>query len=644
LRYRPSQQLRKTFFGATAIFAVVAMNAPAATGYVVEKYHQHKINQPGYKAARGHWDVVDVPARYRLNVVHAALLRTGKVLLIAGSGNDQRAFDTGTFRSVLWDPSAGTFREIPTPEDLFCAGHAQLPDGRLLVAGGTARYEVPRANVTRAAGPMLVKNENPAKGHTFRRGTVFRARDGRAYRSVRAFSLPPARMRKHTTAEGRMAVKVTASQVRTFVEAVRTGRGQTRSAPAQFRIAGLRGADARNLYGLGERMTLDTQRYQGIRSAYEFDPVAERYVRVAPMSEARWYPTLVPLRDGQVMAVSGLDDVGQITGGHSEIFDPRTRTWSKGPTRYFPTYPALFLTRGGKLFFSGSTAGYGPADRGRVPGMWNPRRNTFVPVKGLRDPRLTETSASVLLPPAQRQRVMILGGGGAGESPRSTARTAVADLSADRPRFRRGPDLPADTRYLSAVLLPNDTVLATGGSSDYRGRGASDVRQARFYDPRANSFLPAADPTVGRGYHSSALLLPDGRVATFGSDPQFSDRKNTVPGRFEQRVEVYSPPYLFHGERPAISGGPREVRQGGTARFRVRHAADVTEMRLMRPSAVTHSTDVQQRSVRLPLTHRPGSVRVSVPRDASLVPRGWYMLFAVDKAGTPSRARWVHVR
>jgi Domain of unknown function (DUF1929) len=644
LRYRPSQQLRKTVFGATAFFAVAAMNAPAATGYVAEKYHHHKINQSGYKAARGHWDVVDVPERYRLNAVHAALLRTGKVLLIAGSGNDERAFEAGAFRSVLWDPAADTFRSIPTPEDLFCGGHAQLPDGRLLVAGGTARYEVPQVNVRRAAGPMVVKNENPVKGHRFPRGTVFRAPDGRSYRSVRAFSLPPARMRKHVGKHGRTMVTVTASQVRTFVEAVRIGPEQSRSAPAQYRITGLHGADARNLYGLGERMTMETQRYQGIRSAYEFDPVAERYVRVGSMSQARWYPTLVGLRDGQVLAVSGLDDVGQIPGGRSEIFDPRTRTWSKGPARYFPTYPALFLARGGRLFFSGSTAGYGPADKGRTPGVWNPRRNTFAPVRGLPEPGLTEASASVLLPPAQRQQVMLLGGGAAGMSGRATARTAVADLAAARPRFHRGPDLPVGARYLSAVLLPNDTVLATGGSSDHRGRGAGNVLKAGFYDPRANSFVPAADPTVGRGHHSSALLLPDGRVATFGSDPQFADRRDTVPGRLEQRIEVYSPPYLFHGARPELSGGPQEVRQGGTARFRVRHAADVAEVRLMRPSAVTHSTDVEQRSVRLRLVHRPGSVRVSVPRDPSLVPRGWYMLFAVDKAGTPSHARWVHVR
>lgn len=657
MRYRPSPQLRKTALGAAAFTVIATMNAPAATAFISEKYHHHLINQPGYLAEHGHWETVRVPERYRVNAIHAALLHTGKVLLIAGSGNDEQNFDAGTFRTLLWDPADNSFRTIPTPEDLFCGGHAQLPGGRLLVAGGTARYEILKDDVERASGLMLVKNEDPDKGRSLPKGTVFRSPDGREYRTVRAVTVPPAEKKTHRKGNGngkgkgkgkgkrKGEVTVTASEARAFVEAVRKGRSQVTAKPAQYRIEGLKGEDARNLYGLAQKLTMNTQDYQGIRSAYEFDPVTERYLPVDPMDEARWYPTLVTLKDGRVLAVSGLNDVGEIIDGKNEIYDPKTRKWSKGPKRYFPTYPALFLTKGGDLFYSGSNAGYGPADKGRTPGLWDPERNTFTAVKGLTDPGLTETSTSVLLPPAQRQKVMILGGGGVGESHRSTSRTAVADLKADEPRYVDGPDLPEGTRYPSAVLLPDDTVLATGGSSDYRGMGASDIHEARFYDPETNEFTPAADPVVGRNYHSSALLLPDGRVATFGSDPLFADDKNTVPGRFEQRIEVFTPPYLHRGQRPRITGGPRRADRGDEVAWRTTHPEDVSELRLMRPSAVTHMTDVEQRSVELDFTRGKDSDALSttIPEDPALVPRGWYMLFAVDRAGVPSEARWVHI-
>lgn len=639
MKYRRSPRFRKTALGATALAAVATLNAPAAADFLTDRYHEYRIDQPDYRAAKGHWDVVEVPERYRSNTVHAALLHTGKVLLIAGSGSRREQFDAGGFTTLLWDPSNDSFRFVPTPQDLFGSGHAQLPNGRLLVAGGTARYEVPGGDVRRAAGPMLVRNDDPDRARTFRRGTVFVGGDGRRYRSVRAFTVPAA-----TEQHRRGRTAVSPGEGRTFVEAVRAGRGQAVGAPARYRVVGPGGGVDGDVEGLGGRITMAKQEYQGLRSAYEFDPVAERYVPVRPMSEARWNPTLVPLRDGRVLATSGLNDAGQLVAGHNETYDPATRRWSAAPDRSFPTYPALFLIRGGKLFYSGANSGYGSTTEGRTPGVWDLRHNRFTPVPGLAAPRLTETSASVLLPPAQDQKVMLLGGGGVGESDRATARTAVADLRARHPRFVDGPDLPLPgVRYLSSVILPDDRVLTTGGSVRYRGRNGSDLHKAQFYDPRTNTFVPAADPTVGRNHHSAALLLPDGRVATFGSDPLFGDSRNSEPGTFEQRIEVYSPPYLHRDRRPVISGGPERVRRGGSAEFGVTGTRGLDRFRLVRPSAVTHTTDVEQRSVELDFVRTRKGARVTVPADPSLVPRGWYMLFAVDRAGTPSEAAWIQV-
>lgn len=65
----------------------------------------------------------------------------------------------------------------------------------------------------------------------------------------------------------------------------------------------------------------------------------------------------------------------------------------------------------------------------------------------------------------------------------------------------------------------------------------------------------------------------------------------------------------------------------------------------MRPSAVTHTTDVEQRSVALGLTKSTDgmTVTVDVPQDRTLVPPGWYMLFVTDTNGIPSEAHWIRV-
>lgn len=186
-------------------------------------------------------------------------------------------------------------------------------------------------------------------------------------------------------------------------------------------------------------------------------------------------------------------------------------------------------------------------------------------------------------------------------------------------------------------------MLTTGGSRDYRGRGASDNHIARIYDPTAGTFRMAASPRVGRDYHSEALLLPDGRVVVLGSNPLYGDQDNRTPGTFEQRIEVYSPPYLYHGPRPALTDGPTVLPRGATAEFRTPDSDAIATAKLIRPSAVTHVTDVEQRSVALDIIRKPGAISVTVPLQAGLVPSGWYMLFVTDRTGTPSVARWVHV-
>lgn len=652
MAYRPSQRTKKTLLGVGAGALLVGLNAPAALSFAEERYYEYKIAQPGYKAKYGSWKQIGIPEEFRTNAIHAALLHTGKVLIVAGSGNEQKKFDAGSFDTILWDPKKDTFKKVRTPEDFFCSGHAQLPDGRLLVAGGTARYELLDGEINRAGGGMRVKNENPDKPIVLKKGTRFRSPSGVEYVSMFDVKVPKAKRDyeikySKTGAMQPWKTAVKASEGRVFVEAAKEGEESVMEKSAQYEIEGLTGKAADNAYGIAEKITMDKQDFQGIKAAYEFDPVAEKYIPVEPMDKARWYPTLVGLDDGKVLAVSGLDDVGMIDPGDNEIYDPKTKKWTDGPKRYFPTYPALFLTKGGKLFYPASNAGYGPADKGREPGLWDLKTNKFEKIPGLVDLDQTETSASVLLPPAQDQKVMILGGGGVGESDKSTRRTAVVDLKEENPSFKTGPELPQGTRYLNSVILPDDSVFTSNGSKDYRGRGASNILKAQFYDPKTNSFQEAASPKVGRNYHSEALLLPDGRVVTFGSDPLFDNQENTKLGHFEQRMEVFTPPTLHKAgdNRPVLGEGPEELAADGRATFRTKSPEKIASARLMRPSAVTHTTDVEQRSIALELTKGKGEVTVDVPReDTALVPPGWYMLFVTDHGGASSEAKWIHVK
>ncbi|MEE1752358.1 galactose oxidase-like domain-containing protein [Streptomyces sp. SP18CS02] len=634
---------RRILIGTAVVAVVAGFNGPALYRYGSAKYHDYTINKPEYKAANGHWDFLDVPSEFRINTIHAALLHTGKVLLIAGSGNNQKNFDAQKFESVLWDPKTNTFKKIPTPKDMFCAGHTQLPDGKLLVAGGTKRYEKLQGDVTKAGGLMIVHNEDPDKPITLPAGTTFTGK-----KNDKVFvSKDPVLVEKATKVFDKKTGRFLRTEPglgRIYVEAEESGKEHETGTEDNYKVEGLTGTDARNIYGMAQKLALDKKDFQGIKEAFEFDPVAEKYITVDPMNEARWYPTLTTLKDGKVLALSGLDEIGQIVPGKDEIYDPKTRTWEyTGVERRFPTYPAIFLMDNGKLFYSGSNAGYGPADVGREPGIWDLEKNKFDKIPGLSDADRMETSATVMLPPAQDQKFMVIGGGGVGESEDSSEKSRLVDLKEPEPRFKDGASLDKGTRYPSASLMPDDTVLVTGGSQDYRGRGASNVLEARTYDPKSGTYKRLADPRVGRNYHSGSVLLPDGRVMIFGSDSLYADKANTKPGVFEQRIEIYTPPYLFRDAKPEITSGPKRVERGDSAVFKTPQAAGIATAKLMRPSAVTHVTDVDQRSVALDMKKTADGIEVTVPKNRALVPSGWYMLFVTDDKGTPSEGFWVEV-
>lgn len=378
--------------------------------------------------------------------------------------------------------------------------------------------------------------------------------------------------------------------------------------------------------------------WKGSKHTYIFDPISESYSPASDMSVGRWYPGVVRLGDDRVVAVGGLDETGHDTAVN-EVFTPNPNAWDSGnggswaqlPTRPFPQYAHLILAADGRLFYTGESTG----DTGQSPGMWNPTTGAWQDVNGLPNLWQRNAGASVLLPPAQQQRVMVIGGG---DYSLPTLRdTNIVDLTATNPTYQPGPPILNPKMYVGAVILPDRTVLQTNGASQFR---ANAVHDAQVYDPATNAWTTMNSPGVDRLYHSTALLLPDGRVATFGSQ--------VIGGQNELRISTFSPTYLFKGQRPAITSGPTYLNYDPSTRpvFTVTMASrtSISTVSLVRPSATTHSTDNEQRLIDVPFT-RPAANQVSIqlPTNRNLLPPGWYMLNVVDSKGRPSASRWISV-
>ncbi len=507
-----------------------------------DDYRMEDVTQPvpgtactaGPACTRGAWQVM--PFESPVRAIHAVLLHNGDVLLIAGSGNDPEAFAAGTFKTARYRPSTGRFTEVPTPADLFCAGHVQLADGRVLVMGGNKDYP---------------------------------AADG-------------------------------------------------------------------------------SHGYKGLRDSFLFDPVTNAYEPAGDMSAGSWYPSATVLGNGDVLTLGGLgdDSSGMVTTQYFDAGEQRwlgigeaNQTWS-----FWGLYPSMILMQDGRLFYTGSHV-FGNGTPGTGASLYDYAANTITPVPGLQNKDERDQSMSVLLPPAQDQRVLTVGGGNIDSNPDANRLTDLIDLKPAAPAYTAGPLLPTGTltggvpqtaaqgkMYLSAVLLPDGKVFETGGGLRNR---ADPVFEASMFDPVTNTFTPgmAVDP-VPRGYHSSAFLLPDGRVMAVGNNPG--------DGSFDMRVSVYSPPYLFQGARPQILDLPSPQWAYGSAQT-VTVDGPILKAELIRPAAVTHSSDPNQRFVDLPMTVDGNQITLNLTSNPNLAPPGWYMLFLVGTNGVPSVAKWVQV-
>lgn len=361
------------------------------------------------------------------------------------------------------------------------------------------------------------------------------------------------------------------------------------------------------------------------------------------MAYGRWYPTATVLGDGTVLAFSGSEGDG-VTNDTVEIFTANSSTgaWSSPVQANWipPLYPRLHLLPDGRLFYSGS---------GSTSKFYDLTSQTWTDCCTTNYQADRVYGSSVLLPltPANgyAPKVMILGGGQFDDVTPSTKTTEIIDLSAPNPQWSYGPDMSQPRIHLNATILPTGNILVTGGSeiseNDSAAAFNADLYHSDPSDRYFNKFTSAGKNSIPRMYHSNAILLPDATVILTGSNPP------DVP--YENRIERYQPAYLFTStgalaKRPLITSAPAtSIAYNASFRVRTPDAASITSAVLLRPGAVTHAFDMEQRLIGLSFTASAGTLTLTSPPNSTVAPPGYYMLFILNSAGVPSVAQFVQL-
>ncbi|HKY31063.1 MAG TPA: galactose oxidase-like domain-containing protein [Candidatus Polarisedimenticolia bacterium] len=359
----------------------------------------------------------------------------------------------------------------------------------------------------------------------------------------------------------------------------------------------------------------------GPRHAFLFDPDTQQWTRTVDMRKGRYYPTHILLGDGRTLLFSGADENG-LTNEQVEAFAPGASggadQWQllSGAERSMTYYPRMHLLPNGSIVHVGPEK---TTDLFDVVGwVWQ--------VIGTTRYGKRTHGTSVMLPPGH-ERIMIMGGRDRGlPDPLATNRAEILDMSHPSPSWAEAAPMNHRRMHLTNVILPDGKVLVAGGTSD---EDVTAVYPAEIYDPAANAWTVVASMRTRRGYHSSAALLPDGRVLWAGSNGN-------------KTAEVFSPPYLFRGARPSVTSAPTSALYGQDFTVQTPDAASIASVALLRPNASTHAFEMEQRYVPLPFSQSgSGSLAVTAPFEPDVAPPGYYMLFLVNTSGVPSVARFV---
>jgi hypothetical protein len=311
-----------------------------------------------------------------------------------------------------------------------------------------------------------------------------------------------------------------------------------------------------------------------------------------------------------------------------EVFDPVTNTWQDLTSSKLtsPLYPRIFQLSDGRLIDVGPDT----TTRTITPGTWVWNTLTTAPFDGM---------SSVMYRP---DKIM---SAGAWADPdfkgslvyNANARTAVLDMTQPSPTWRETSPMAFPRSYQNLTLLPDGNVLASGGMTDSDGVDQTKaVLPAEIWDATTEKWTTVASEQVAREYHSTALLLPDGRVLMAGG--------GQLPGSGaidEKNAEIYSPPYLFKGTRPTITSTPGTIQYGANFTVSTPDAASISKVALIRTPSVTHAFDQNGRYIPLNFTIGSGQLTVTAPSNANLAPPGYYMLFILNGNGVPSVAPFV---
>ena len=381
----------------------------------------------------------------------------------------------------------------------------------------------------------------------------------------------------------------------------------------------------------------------GLQTAYGnnhveiYNYVTNTWSRGPSMSQGRYYGSAITLGTGQALVMAGYNEDG-VNDAQIEAYTEGQgfRVLSGANTANYPDwYPALYQLSSGLVF---------GASPGKRTFLLNPQGNGQIAPGPPLNYQRRYYGASVMYAPNQ---ILDIGGNAAAGRAASggnnliTKTAETINFNDPNPNWHYTGSMKYARWFENATLLPDGTVLVTGGTREQDDPSGNALRGAVYageiWNPSTGQWTTMSSMKVPRLYHSTAILLPDGRVLVAGGgEPSVTGE---APNTTHQNMQIFSPPYLFKGPQPEISSAPSVATYGQTISVSSPDAGSIAAVNLVTPGTTTHGVNFTQRIVHASFTVAPdGTLQVQMPTNPNDAPPGPYMLFLLNQQGVPSKA------
>lgn len=359
-----------------------------------------------------------------------------------------------------------------------------------------------------------------------------------------------------------------------------------------------------------------------------FNPSDNSLTPLPGMNRGRWYGTGTTRPDGSIYVQGG-------TGGGDfpELWTPEegATLLPIATSALSDFYPRNFVLSDGRIF--------GIDARGQMYSV-SQDLSSLTRLGNLSTPSHGNSVATVMFEP---DKILYFGG--------DSTDAWIVDMSNGRstPSITRTGSMSDSNRaWVNGTILPDGRVLATGGAEKPSHIFFNDplvsydvAYAAEIWDPQTGQWTVGDSAAQARLYHSTALLLADGRVLTAGGG---------APGPVTQTTaEIYSPDYLRRADgtpTPRLSlnsVSPSNVQTADSVTLSVSNGADVERVTLVKTGSVTHSFDNDQRFIEMPFTTSGNSIAISMPSSSGVLTPGYYHVFVLDENDIPSPSKLLRV-